>query len=793
VIPADELTVDEQVALLAGADMWHTVAIERAGVPALRMSDGPNGVRGTRFTGPASACFPCGVSLAASFDPALVEEVGRALGDEARAKGARLLLAPTVNLHRTPIGGRNFECYSEDPHLTARMAVAYIRGVQSRGVGCCVKHFVANDTEHERMTISSEVDERTLRELYLVPFEAAVHDAGVRSVMSSYNRINGTYAADHRRLLTDLLRDEWGFDGAVVSDWFGLHSTAPAVHAGLDIEMPGPGRHRRDKLHAAIADGEVDRDDVSNAAQRVLDLLAWAQAESDREPGDETTRNDPQTRALIRRAGAAGTVLLRNEGGLLPLDPATCGRVAVIGPNAVPGTQHGGGSAALRPEHRVAPLDGIRDRAPAAVHEMGCLTHRALPTLDDRVAGELRVTYVDAQGATLGGETMERARLLWLGEPMPGLPAQGFATRIDATIDVQTAGTWTFALSSIGPARLFVDDRCVVDNSEPTPGGTLLGLGSTEVTGTVDLAEGQTVSVRVELPPSERPGGGVTVGCLPPVPDDLLGRAVAAARAADVAILVVGTDEEWESEGHDRPHMDLPGAQDELVRAVLAAQPRTVVVVNAASPVTMDWADDAAVLLQVWFPGQELGDALADVLFGDTEPGGRLPVTIPRRLTDTPAYLNHPGDAGATHYAERLYIGYRWYDAREIEPRFPFGHGLGYTTWSYGTPQLVSADGSWTVTVPVTNTGTRPGKEVVQLYAAPPSGDLRRPVQHLAAFAAVAADPGHTVEATLQFDQRALRVWDPRKAGWTVPAGDYELRIARSSRDVITTTSVTIS
>jgi beta-glucosidase len=789
------LTLEEKVALLSGADFWHTAEVARLGIPALRTSDGPNGVRGTRFTtGPASALVPCGAALGASWDPEVVREVGGVLADEAHAKNVHLLLGPTINLQRTPVGGRNFEAFSEDPHLTARLAVAYVEGVQARGVACCAKHLVANDTEWERLTVDARPDERTLREVLLVPFEATVRDAGVRSVMAAYNRVNGPHASEHEWLLTRVLREEWGFDGLVVSDWFATHSTAEALRAGLDLEMPGPPLHRGARLLEAVRAGEVTEHEVDEAAGHVLDLVAWAGLVGTQPDRGERTRRDPGAAAVLRRAAAAGTVLLRNEGGLLPLDPARLGRVALIGPNADTGALNGGGSAALRAERRVGPRDGLAARVRDLVVEPGCLAHRSLPALDERDCrrpdGEpgLLVEHRGARGELLAAETLARSAAHWGGADLP----PGTATiRVVATLTPPVSGTWTFGVAGAGPTRLWLGDRLVVSNDGQERGDVLFGFGSAEVRGTVELEAGRPVELRAEAERASvsdaAPLAGLLVGALPPMPGDLLERAVAAAADADVAVIVVGTNEEWESEAADRETMALPGAQDELVRRVAQVNPRTVVVVNAGSPVAMDWADDVPAVLQIWFAGQELGHALADVLVGDAEPGGRLPVTIPRRLEDTPAFLDHPGEAGVLRYGERLFLGHRWYDARDLAPRFPFGHGLGYTTFAFEDAELEgdAAAGDLVVAVDAVNTGAREGKAVVQVYLEPPPGPLRRPVRTLAGFATAVVAAGARERVRVPVAPRAFQVWDPPAGAWSLPPGHYRVHLGRSSRDLV--------
>ncbi len=718
---ADELTIDELCAFVAGADLWTTPGSDRLGIGPLIMTDGPNGARGSRWTGLASACFPCGSALGATWDPDLVREVGEALGEETRHKGAHLLLAPTVNLHRHPLGGRHFECMSEDPYLTARLAVAYVQGVQSRGVGCTIKHFVANDTEFQRMTISSDVDERTLRELYLVPFEAAVTEAGVWAVMSAYNKLNGTSCSEHRWLLTDLLKGEWGFDGIVVSDWFGTYSTVASANHGLDVEMPGRPAHWGRKLAEAVRAGEVDEATVRDKARRIVRTLERAGAVHDRTPRVERTDPLPGHDRLIRRAAASAMVLLRND-GLLPLEASSIGTLAVIGPNAATAQIQGGGSAGVTPHRAVSPLDGLRaalePRGVRVTHERGCSTHKRVPPIDASVLGPAGLTcrYATPDGREVLTETSPTGHFVWLGAWSPAVPP-GFSATLTGTLVPTERGPWTLALTVAGDARLLLDGEVVVDAWDITErSDAFFGFGTPEQRTEIELEAGRGYELVVEYSSASSKGfAALTVGCLPPAPDDLMDRAVAAASAADAAVVVVGTNADWESEGHDRAALELPGRQVELIRRVAAANPRTAVVLNCGSPVDVSWAPEVPAVLLGWFAGQEWGHALADVLLGVTDPGGRLPTTWPQRLEDTPAFTAYPGDEGHVRYGEGVFMGYRWYDTRRLEPAFPFGHGLSYTTFVYGDPVVaVGADGRTAeVRVTVTNTGSRAGSEVV--------------------------------------------------------------------------------
>lgn len=775
------LTLQQKVALLAGHDNWHTENVP--GVPVMRCSDGPAGVRGTSWTGPASASFPCGAALGATFDPELVREVGVALAVEAKSKGAHMVLAPTVNLHRTPIGGRNFECISEDPLLTSRIAVGYIRGVQSQRVACCIKHFIANDTEFERQTISSEVDEVTLRELYLVPFEAAVRSvehggAAVRAVMSAYNRINGVYASEHTELLRGVLRDDFGFDGVVVSDWYGTHSAAQSLEAGLDLEMPGPPRERGSELLAAVLAGDTTEERVDESVRRLLKLLDWLGIGSTTEP--ERTDDSAETRAVIRRASIASMVLLRNEGGLLPL--AANAHIALLGPNAERGQVQGGGSARVRTNHPSMPLAALRARDVTVVHEPGCHIDKRLRAMH----GEFNVHYRGVDGETADATT-DRLNFIWLENPAQNIEHSAFGVTVEGTFTPDVTGDWLVALTAVGSATLRIDGELIVDLSTPQTGGAFFGLGSDEVIATLQCEAGVARHVEVEVAFEERAQlRGLLVGAGAPAIDDAMERAVAAARdTTGVAVVVVGTNADWETEGEDRTTMALPGEQDELIRRVAAVNPRTVVVINAGSPVAMPWLDDVAAVLQVWFPGEEFGEALADVLLGIAEPGGRLPITIPRQLADTPAFAHHPGRDGRAVYGEGLLIGHRWYDARDIAPMFSFGHGLGYTTWDMGTA-VVSGDSAAgvRVEVPIRNVGDRAGSTVVQCYVESRQRSVGRPIRTLQGFAKVAAAPGATAQAVIELDTRAFSSWDVAAHGWVIAPGEYAIKLGWSADEL---------
>ncbi len=812
------MDLDEKAALTAGVDMWHGHQVERLGVPALKVSDGPVGVRGDHWVGTTSACAPCGTALGATWDPALLRDVGRVLGEEARSKAVDIVLAPTVNLHRNPLAGRNFECFSEDPHLTAVSAVALIEGLQSTGVGACIKHFVANDSEYERHTISSEVHERVLRELYLAPFEAAVADAAVVSVMSAYNRLNGTYCAQHRWLLTEVLRDEWGFDGIVISDWWGTKADE-SIDAGLDLEMPGPPRHSGPRAAERVRAGDLEESALDDTARRLLSTMERLGVLDLDERPSERSEDLAEHRVVLGRAARDAIVLLRNEtvdgSAVLPIDPSSVRRVAVIGPNADVPAALGGGSAAVTPHHVETVLQGLQDALGGdveVVHEAGVSSTRTTPPLDPRrcrpadpAHGEhgLTIEYFDNRelaGEPVATEHVRTPRLIWLGgAPAPGVSTGDFSFRLRGSFTADVAGDHTFSLVTGGTGgRVTIGGRTVLDNfGQRRPGTMFFGLGSEEEQVTVALGLDETVEIVAEFVSFDGMGvAAFLLGHRPPLAPDGIERAAALAADSDVAVVVVGLDQDSETEGEDRWSLDLPGRQPDLVRAVVAANPRTVVVVNAGSVVDLDCAEGAAAVVQSWYLGQETGPAVADVLTGVHSPSGRLPTTYGRRLEDWPSWLNYPGEAGRVLYGEELFMGYRGFDERGIEPRWCFGHGLTYTTFEWGAATVdreelpIAGDTvrrhvpALTVRVEVTNVGEVAAAEVVQCYLHDGTGRLRRPDQELRAFQKVQLGPGESRTVELTLDERAFAAWDPDAGTWTVAAGDHEVRVGPSSRDL---------
>ncbi len=654
-----QMTLAEKAALVTGDSNWTTTAVSRLGIPSLLVSDGPHGIRRlpdvhaiVQKSLPAT-CFPTASGLAASWDVDLLYEVGEALATEAIAQEVDLILGPGVNMKRTPLCGRNFEYFAEDPYLAGKLAASLINGIQGRGVGTSLKHFAANNQEFERFSIDAQIDERTLREIYLSAFETAVKQAQPWSVMCAYNKINGVHGSQHRQLLTDILKTEWGYHGFVVSDWGAVHDRVAALEAGLDLEMPGPKPRRTEAVIEAVKNGTLDVAVLDEAVGRILRLVFKA-AETPK--GGQQFDADAH-HALARRAAAAGMVLLKND-GVLPLQAPQ--RIAVIGRAAQVPHFQGGGSSHVNPTQVDNPLAELQ-----------------------KLAGDAAVTYA------------------------PGYPAD--------------------------------------DSFEPS----------------------------------------------------LIDEAVSQAKAADVALLYLALPSSIESEGYDRTNLDLTPAQVALIQAVTAVQPQTVVILNNGSAITMsDWLDGAAAVLEAWLMGQAGGGAIADILFGRTNPSGKLAETYPLKLSDTPAHLNFPGENGVVRYGEGLFIGYRYYDAREMPVLFAFGHGLSYTSFAYSNPQLsattfLDKDGL-TVSVAVTNTGQMAGQEVVQVYVHDQVSRLVRPYKELKGFAKVALQPGETKTVTIPLDFRAFAYFDPAHGQWVTEDGDVDILIGASATDIRHTVTATL-
>ena len=796
----DSLDLDAKVRLLTGASFWTTHADETIGLRAMVFSDGPAGVRGPRWDERDPAVnLPSPTALAATWDDRLVTRLGALLAAEARRKQVDVLLAPTVNLHRSPLGGRHFECLSEDPLLSGRIGAAYVHGVQAHGVAATAKHYVANDSETARFTVDVRVDERTLRELYLAPFEQLVTEGGAWLVMAAYNSVNGATMTENPLLATPL-KTAWGFDGVVVSDWYATRSTEAAARAGLDLVMPGPEGPWGPALAAAVREGRVAEAAVDGKVRRLLRLAARVGALEGAQPAAPPVRQPgpDETAALLREASAAAMVLVRNHSEVLPLEATSLRRVAVLGPNAAEARTQGGGSATVFPPYVVSPLEGLR----AALGDGIEVTTAVGAHLQDGLApvAEALVTcprcgnpgfavrYLDRSGNLLRAEHRSIGRLAWLGDRL----IQGATVQVAARFRANTTGDWRIGLAGVGAFSLTLDGELVLDEVVRPATGTFADsfLFPPQRAVTRTLAEGDELEVVLvhQFPAAAAIDmTTLTFGAeAPRQADDVeLARAVELAKEADVAVVVVGTTDRVETEGLDRTSLALPGRQDDLVRAIAVANPRTVVVVNSGGPVAMPWRQEVPAVLLSWFPGQEFGHALADVLFGTIEPGGRLPTTWAARLQDAPVRSTRPVN-GALDYAEGLHIGYRAWQRAGVTPAYPFGHGLGYTTWTYESieaPSRIAAGDELTARIRLRNTGRRTGKQVVQVYLSRPASSIDRPALWLAGYEVVRAGAGQRVTAQVRVAPRAFQHWSVADHEWRIESGPFRLTAGPSVAD----------
>ena len=795
------LTLDEKVSLMAGSAAFTLAGVDRLGVPPVRVTDGPTGVRSNE--GEAATVFPVGVAMAATWNPDLTREVAAAIGREALALNNRVVLAPTINIVRTPVWGRNFETYSEDPFLAGALGVAYVEGLQGEGVGASLKHYAVNNQEANRMTVNAVVDERTLREIYLAAFETVVRAANPWTVMASYNRVNGAYATENHYLLKTILKTEWGYDGVVVSDWGAVHATAGAANGGNDLEMPGPARWFGGRLSAAVQDGEVPAAHVDEAARRMIRLILRTGV-LDGRPAPAGELRTRRHRDIAARAAEEAVVLLKNSDGLLPLDRGALRRVAVIGPNAAVRRIQGGGSSQVRAGRQISLLQAIEDLVGAdcaVVHADGGDNEPVPPQAKassfspDAARGQagLLCEYFAAKGfdeAPYHAQVERSIGKLVATNSFASLGGGIGALRWTGHLWAQRDGRHELSLRAPGHVTLYLDGERLIDDHTPGEADHMDvgGMSVKRRIAGVDLVAGQGYPITIEyVRPAD--AGSLAweyVGIGLREPRGGVAEAADLAAGADAAIVVIGAASITEGEGYDRDSLDLPGDQNALVEAVLAVNPRTVIVLIGGAPYAMPWIDHAPAALMGWLGGEEGPDAVARILFGAAQPSGRLPVTFPRRIEDTPAYPWYPGGADAI-YGEGLFVGYRHFDRDAHAPMFPFGHGLTYTTFAYSditAPETVTVGEDVEVSFSLKNTGDRPGKETAQLYVRPRGPSVVRPVKELKGFAKVALGPGESARVTIRLDRRAFSYWCIAKSAWVAEPGAYDLLLGGSAADV---------
>jgi beta-glucosidase len=810
-----KMSLEQKIDLLGGTDGFFIRAMPELGVPALRMADGPMGVRNF---GPSTA-MAAGINLAATWDPALAERVGTQIGRDARAKGVNFLLGPGLNIYRAPMNGRNFEYFGEDPFLASRIAVGYIDGVQSQGVSATAKHFMANNSEFDRHNTDSIIDERTMREIYLPAFEAAVKDAHVGAVMDSYNLVNGVHMTQNEILNTEILKKEWGFQGVLMSDWFSTYNGVAAAQSGLDLEMPSGVFMNRATLMPAVRDGQVSAAMIDDKVRRILRLAVrshWL----DRDQTDlSVPRYNLDGRRVALDAACEGMVLLKNDGNALPLNKHAIKTVAVIGPDAYPAVPVGGGSAGVRPFAAVSLLEGIADELGATVHTY---YHRGIPewselaqntnfsTTESGSSGGLAGTYFSNEN--LQGEPVLRridphvnfgasstADLGYAGIPYPLGAA---SARWTGYYTASTAAEYDFFVQSTGEAggqyRLYVDGKLYLDDWSVAK--ALVDFA------TVALNRGPH---KVVLEHRGRPGFLGTRFRFGIVRRDSYVDPAAEkiAASADAVVVAVGFDPESESEGSDRTFR-LPPGQDELIQKMAAANKRTIVVITSGGGVDMNsWIDHVPALLQAWYPGQEGGTALAEILFGDVNPSGRLPVSFERRWEDNPARDSYYPEAGSNRvvYKEEVFVGYRGYERNGATPLFPFGYGLSYTTFRYRNLQLRAiadpTDGNtlsglknfYDVSFDVTNAGSRGGAQVAEVYVGELHPRISRPTKELKGFARVSLRPGETKRVHIPLNGRAFSFYDVSAHGWQVNPGEFSIYVGQSVEQIELKGTVTLT
>jgi beta-glucosidase len=789
-----QMTLEEKIDYIGGlegpkAANMYIRGVPRLGVPPFKMSDGPLGVR----TWGPSMEYPAGIAMAATWDTALEHEVGVEMGKDARARSVDFILGPGVNIYRAPMCGRNFEYFGEDPFLASRMAIAVIEGIQSQGVSATVKHFMGNNQEWDRHNVSSDIDERTMREIYLPAFEAAVKEARVGAIMDSYNLVNGVHMTQNAELMTDLVKREWGFPGMIMSDWDATYDGVAAANAGLDLEMPLAKFMTRKNLLPAIQQGKLSIATIDDKVRRILrTAMRFGFMERSQETPSESLMNE-EGRNVALHAAIEGIVLLKND-NVLPLDRSKLKSVAVIGPRAWPGVPEGGGSAHVDPTLSVSFLEGISNELmgsgvkvlyapgepkPADIYSAANFS-RSADGKDPGLTGEY-FDNPDLKGTPALVRTDEHIDFNWAHSSYKvGGPGRNYSVRWSGYYLPPTSGKYTFYVGGHDGFRLYIDDKLEMDQWDWE--STDLQLN------TLALEAEKPYKIRLEYfvkRGSSSIGLGVTSGETPE-----LKQARETAAKADAVILCVGFDAMTEGEGRDRSFA-LPGGQEELIRAVESGNKNVVVVLTAGGNVDMTkWIEATPALLDAWYPGEEGGTALAKILFGDASPSGKLPASFERRWEDNATYNSYyaKGDSKHVAYTEGLFLGYRHFDKSSVKPMFPFGYGLSYTTFKYGNlkirPSSFSVNDPVTVSFDVTNTGRRKAAEIGEVYVSDGHSKIERPVKELKGFGKVDLGAGETKTITVRLNRRAFSYYDVDQRGWTATPGDFEILVGSSSAKI---------
>jgi len=787
-----KMTLKEKVSILSRTDGLNVPGVKRLGIPPLRLVNGPHGVGEDPGT-----CFPAGVAMAATWNEYLLYEVGSVIGEEALAKKCDILLAPTVNLHRIPIAGRNFESYSEDPYLSARMGINFINGVQSKNVAVSLKHYAMNNQEWDRYAVNVLVDERTMREIYLYPFEKAVKEAAPMAIMSAYNKINNIYGSHHSYLLNDILRKEWGFCGVIISDNGAIHDVEAAAEAGVDIENPGPQVYFGDSLLALVKDNRITKSTIDQKARRVLELIFNLGLMDDLQIRPKGSLNSPEHQALARKSAEQAIVLLKNKNGILPLDRDKIKTIAVIGPNASIVRLGGGGSSEVIPFYSISPLDAIKKVLPITARikfNKGVDFVCDYPVIESQFlippSGEpdqygLKGEYYNNDNL-IGNPVLKRIdkeiNFDWgRNAPAEGINDNNFSVRWTGKIKAPKTGKIRLAISSNDGSKLYINQKLLVHN---------WGLHATKMKSSeIFVTKGQEYDIMIEYFEAGNNANIKLEWQLKEPPRLFDPQAVKIAQESDIAVVFAGLNKDFEGEGFDRETMNLPAYQGELIKAIAAVNEKTIVVLNNGTPLAMtDWINDVSAVVEAWYLGQETGNAITDILFGFVNPSGKLPVSFPKKYEDNPTYNSYPGKDGKAEFKEGIYIGYRHYDKNNIEPLFPFGFGLSYTTFQYSdlklSSKIMEQHGEIAVSLNVTNSGKVAGDEVVQLYIHDVKAGVDREVKALKGFQRVSLKAGESKAVSFKIDKSVLQFYDVNMKKWIAEPGEFEILIGASSRDI---------
>ncbi|KAG0688606.1 hypothetical protein C6P40_000762 [Pichia californica] len=806
-----QLTIDEKLSLTSAYDFWHTPAIPRLQVPSIRCSDGPNGLRGTRFFNPVpAAVFPNGTSLAATFNKNILHNAGKLMALEAKSKGIHIILGPTINILRSPLYGRGFESFSEDPYLTGLVAAEIINGMQTEGVLSALKHFVCNEIEDKRLGSNSILTNRALREIYLKPFEIVLKNSDPGVIMSSYNKVNGTHCSNSKELLSDILRNEWNFEGMVISDWGGTYSIKEGFEAGLDLEFPGPAKFRTPTiLQHLITSMELSTLQIDTTALRVLKTIARCVKSGIPSNGEETTENNNENTSLqLRQLSADGIVLLKNDLNTLPLSKKD--NLCIIGPNARSPCYCGGGSASLTPYYTTTIYDSIKEYIGYTPDfTVGCYSFKKSPSiplyvsLDETKIG-FKTKFFDKPAddntrSLLEECVLDATHISFYDYGADKYPSMGYCVDMEGYYHCSETAKYSFGLSVLGTAKLFINDKLVLELKSTE--NDVVGFFTedfNEIHKTLELKEGSTYKITVlfqspqRLPfkvASECGGGTINFG-LSKVIDPLqeIENAKKLAASHDKVVLCIGLNKEWESEGFDRDTMSLPGYTDKLVKSVLEVNKNTVIVNQTGTPVELPWLDDAHTLVHAWYGGNELGNAVTDVLFGEVTPSGKLPMTFPFKNKDNPTYLTYKSDGGNVIYGEDIFVGYKYYDSLEKEVAFPFGYGLSYTEFLISNLKVNFDNNSdfIDISVDVLNGGDILGSEVVQVYTTFKGKlDALKTVKSFRDFAKVALDPKEKKSVHLKLSKKDISsVWADERKQWKSVPGEYTILVGNSSHNL---------